>query len=126
MAGLLTIGDGLSGNIAEYYKKVAGKLGMSPKIKVFDDVQAQGGCNDDNGKGYPYLMNRVFIQHSLNLFFVGLTTPSYVSTSPLPYPGRTPGVARRGVRAPKDWGGRVLHQSEKCSQWTNVRAVWRR
>ncbi|KAK7230754.1 hypothetical protein SO694_00173018 [Aureococcus anophagefferens] len=71
MAGLLTIGDGLSGNIAEYYKKVAGKLGMSPKIKVFDDVQAQGGCNDDNGKGYPYLMNRVFIQHSLNLFFVG-------------------------------------------------------
>lgn len=56
----------------------------------------------------------------------GLTTPSYVSTNPLPYPGRTPGVARRGVRAPKDWGGRVLHQSEKCSQWTNVRAVWRR
>ena len=71
MAGLLTIGDGQSGNIAEYYKKVAVKLGMSPKIKVFDDVQAQGGCNDDNGKGYPYLMNRVFIQHSLNLFFVG-------------------------------------------------------
>ena len=31
----------------------------------------KGGCNDDNGKGYPYLMNRVFIQHSLNLFFVG-------------------------------------------------------
>lgn len=72
MAGLMTMGPGLGGDIAEYYKRIAAKLKGSPKMKAFDDCQSGGSCNMDNGAGYPYLLNRVFIQHSINLFFVGV------------------------------------------------------
>lgn len=79
----MTIGDALNGDIHSFYKKVAAKLGMSPKIKTFEDIQKAGGCNDDNGKGYPYLMNRVFIQHSINLMFVGARATSHARLGPV-------------------------------------------
>ena len=70
-AGIASIGPALRGDIANYYKGNCQKLGSSEQIKPFETVQEQGSAAVDNGKGYPYLLNRVFIQHSCNLFFVG-------------------------------------------------------
>ena len=71
-AGILSYGPAASGDIAAYYKCVANKLGSSEQIKPFETVQEQGSAAVDDGKGYPYLLNRVFLQHAINLFFVGL------------------------------------------------------
>ena len=71
-AGILTMGPAVSGDIAEFYKRVANKLSTSKQIEPFETVQEQGSAAVDDGKGYPYLLNRVFLQHAINLFFVGL------------------------------------------------------
>jgi len=72
MAGLMTFGPALGGDLAEFHKRVFAKLKGHPKAKAFDDVQRAGSPCKDDGRGYPFLLNRVFIQHSMNLFFVGV------------------------------------------------------
>ena len=71
-AGILSYGPAASGDIAAFYKCVANKLSTSKQIEPFETVQEQGSAAVDDGKGYPYLLNRVFLQHAINLFFVGL------------------------------------------------------
>ena len=71
VAGIVSMGPAVSGDIAAYYKCVANKLSTSKQIEPFETVQEQGSAAVDDGKGYPYLLNRVFLQHAITLFFVG-------------------------------------------------------
>ena len=72
VAGLLTFGPAIGGDLALFHERVYAKMKGHPKARAFSEMQRAGSpCNDD-GKGYPFLLHRVFIQHSINLFFVGV------------------------------------------------------
>ena len=71
VSGIMSMGPAVRGDIAAFSKAFA-TLGKSKQIEPFFALQEQGSAAVDDGKGYPYLLNRVYIQHALNLFFVGV------------------------------------------------------
>jgi hypothetical protein len=71
VSGIMSMGPAVSGDIATFSKAFA-TLGKSKQIEPFFALQEQGSAAVDDGKGYPYLLTRVHIQHSVNLLFVGV------------------------------------------------------
>ena len=71
VSGIMSWGPASRGDIAGFSVAFA-TLGKSKQIEAFHTLQAEGSAAEDDGKGYPFLLNRVYMQHAINLFFVGL------------------------------------------------------
>ena len=71
-AGVMTLSPSLTGDLAKYFDRVMMQLKESPKFKRFEAMQAAGSATEDTEAGWPFLCNRILLQHSLNLGFVGV------------------------------------------------------
>jgi hypothetical protein len=71
VAGIVSFGPAINGKMDAFYLALMNRVNGSPREAAFRDMEAKGSALDDNGEGWPFLSNRVAIQHAMNLFFVG-------------------------------------------------------
>ena len=72
-AGFMTVPAALKGDLANYFGNIMDYLKATPsKFKRFEVIQAAGSPTEDTDAGWPFLCNRILLQHSLNLGFVGV------------------------------------------------------
>ena len=73
-AGVVSMPFARKGDLSGYCAAIMNNLPKSTKMKRFDAMREAGSAIEDNDSGWPFLTNRVFIQHSVNLFFVGVSS----------------------------------------------------
>ena len=74
MAGVVSMPFARKGDLSGYCGAIMNLLPKSTKMKRFEAIQAAGSAIEDTDSGWPFLSNRVFIQHSINLLFVGVSS----------------------------------------------------
>lgn len=74
IAGVVSMPLARKGDLSAYLCAIMANIPKSTKMKRFEAIQAAGSAIEDTDSGWPFLSNRLNIQHSVNLIFVGVSS----------------------------------------------------